>query len=160
MSQHGALSLVLDAAEKIRDAAVGDLEGARRAHESACQQAHSLVDWRSEYQQRWQNQFKTAGGMEIMRCYQDFMLRLAEAVSAQDGRVEQARVYMEHCKAQLIERERKVAAVTQLMERRRAESLLKQNRLDQKATDEIAARTTRSSGGDGMGSSPLTSGFH
>ncbi|MGL1404909.1 flagellar FliJ family protein, partial [Vibrio parahaemolyticus] len=49
--------------------------------------------------------------------YQDFMQRLAEAVSDQDKRVEQARLYMERCRAELIERERKVAAVTQLMDR-------------------------------------------
>jgi len=157
MSVNSSLLLVLETAEKARDEAVAELEGGRRAYDAARQQAQSLTDWRSEYQQRWQSQFKNTGGMEILRCYQDFMQRLAEAVSDQDKRVELARAYMERCREQLIERERKVAAVAQLMERRHAEVLLKQNRQDQKATDEVAARAGKSSFGM---SSPLASGSH
>jgi len=160
MSTQSPLMLVLEAAEKARDAAVADLEGARRAYEAARQQSQSLTDWRREYQTKWQAQFRHAGGMEIMRCYQDFMQRLADAVSDQDKRVEQARVYMAHCREQLIERERKVAAVAQLMDRRQAEMQLAENRRDQKATDEIAARTGRSTQGFGPGSSPMASGSY
>ena len=160
MSAPSSLLVVLEAAEKARDAAVADVEGGRRAYEAARQQAQSLVDWRHEYQRKWQSQFKQSGGMEIMRCYQGFMERLAEAVSDQDKRVEQARQYLERCQAQLIERERKVAAVAQLMDRRRAEAQLKQNRMDQKATDEVAARAGRSLPGLGAGPNPLTSGSY
>ena len=160
MSAQLPLMLVLEAAQKARDAAMADLEGARRAMDAAKQQSQSLVDWRKEYQNRWQSQFKQIGGMEIMRCYQDFMERLAEAVTDQDKRVEQARLYMERCREQLIERERKVAAVAQLMERRQVEMLQKQNRQDQKATDEVAARSGRSAQGPGLGSSPMASGSY
>jgi flagellar FliJ protein len=158
MSANSSLLVVLESAQKARDEAVGELEGGKRAYDAARQQAQSLFDWRSEYQQRWQAQFRQVGGMEIMRCYQDFMLRLAEAISDQDKRVEQARLYMERCKALLIERERKVAAVAQLMDRRLVELQLKQNRQDQKATDEVASRAGRSGLGLGAGGSPLTSG--
>jgi len=151
---------VLENAEKARDQAVAELEGGKRAYESARQQAQSLTDWRREYQAKWQSQFRQTGGMEIMRCYQDFMDRLAEAVADQDKRVEQARLYMERCREQLIERERKVAAVAQLMERRQVEMLQKQNRQEQKATDEVAARSGRSSQSDGIGSSPMASGSY
>jgi flagellar protein FliJ len=154
------LLLVLEAAEKARDAALADLDGARKNYDGARQQAQSLTDWRKEYQNRWQNQFRQSGGMEIMRCYQDFMLRLGDAVSDQDKRVEQARVYMERCREQLIERERKVAAVGQLIERRQAEQLLAQNRREQKSTDEMAARAGRGTQGFGSGSSPMTSGSY
>jgi flagellar FliJ protein len=160
MSAPSPLLLVLETAEKARDQAVAELEGGKRAYEAARQQSQSLTDWRREYQTKWQSQFRHAGGMEILRCYQDFMQRLAEAVSDQDKRVEQARLYMERCREQLIERERKVAAVAQLMERRQAELLQKQNRQDQKATDEVAARAGRSSIGHGLGSTPMASGSY
>jgi flagellar protein FliJ len=160
MSVNSSLLMVLENEEKARDAALSDMEAARRAFESARQQAQSLTDWRREYQQRWQTQFRQTGGMEIMRCYQDFMQRLAEAVSDQDKRVEQANHHMAHCKTQLMERERKVAAVAQLMDRRLAEVLLKQNRQDQKATDEVAARAGRHAHGLGAGGNPLASGSH
>jgi flagellar FliJ protein len=157
---NASLLIVLEAAEKARDAAQADTESARKAFEGARQQAQSLGDWRREYQQRWQSQFRQAGGMEIMRCYQDFMLRLGEAVSDQDMRVEQARLQLERCKAQLIERERKVAAVAQLMDRRHAEVLQRQERQEQKATDEVAARSGRFAHGLGADGHPLASGSY
>jgi flagellar FliJ protein len=53
-----------------------------------------------------------------------------------------------------------VAAVAQLMERRHVEMQQKQNRQDQKATDEVAARTGRPNQGAGLGSSPMASGSY
>jgi flagellar protein FliJ len=150
MSSIQPLLILLDSAEKARDDAVSQMENARRAHENARQQAQSLADWRKEYQQRWSAQFAKAGGMEIMRCYQDFTARLGDAVSEQDKRLEQAAVVMEQCRLQLIERERKVAAVGQLIDRRQLESAQREQRRDQKATDEQAARA-------GRGGSPLSS---
>ncbi|RZI84441.1 MAG: flagellar export protein FliJ [Rubrivivax sp.] len=145
------LLTLLESAEKARDDAVSQMEGARRAHEAARQQAQSLTDWRKEYQQRWSAQFAKSGGMEIMRCYQDFTARLGDAVSEQDKRVNQAAQFMEQCRLQLIERERKVAAVGQLIDRRQFEHSQRQERQEQKATDEQAARAGRGS--------PLSSSF-
>ncbi len=155
-----ALGVALEAAVKERDQAASSMEGGRRAYEAARQQSQSLDDWRREYQNRWQSQFRQAGGMEIMRCYQDFMQRLGEAVQDQDKRVEQARAYMERCRQDLIERERKVAAIEQLMARRQAEIRLREDRQDQKATDEMAARAGLAQQGFDTGGSPIASGTH
>ncbi len=143
MSGIQALQLVLDAAVKARDEAMSILESARQAHAASRQQAQSLSDWRLEYQRRWQTQFQQSGGMEIVRCYQEFTVRLGDALSEQDRRVGMAEQHLARCRAQLIERERRVAAVAQLIERRQAELQLKQNRQEQKATDEQAARAVR-----------------
>lgn len=143
MSALQPLLMVLEAAEKARDDAKSELEAGRRAHEAAQKQAQSLHDWRKEYQTKWQSQFRQAGGMEIIRCYQDFMQRLGDAVSEQDRRVEQTHSYMARCRELLIERERKVVAVGQLIERRQQEAALSQRRQEQKATDEIASRAGR-----------------
>lgn len=159
MSGIQALLMVLEAAEKARDDAVSAMESARQAHESARQQSQSLTDWRQEYQRRWQTQFQQSGGMEIVRCYQDFTVRLGEAVSEQDRRVGMTEQHLARCRAQLIERERRVAAVSQLIERRQAEQQLKQSRQEQKATDEQAARTVRVAQSHGMASSMATGAF-
>ncbi|MBH2016929.1 MAG: flagellar export protein FliJ [Burkholderiales bacterium] len=143
MSGIQALLMVLESAQKERDAAVSTLESARQAHDSARQQAQSLHDWRQDYQRRWQNQFQQSGGVEIVRCYQGFIERLGDAVSEQDRRVGLSEQHMARCRAQLIERERRVAAVSQLIDRRQAEAQLKQSRQEQKATDEMAARSVR-----------------
>lgn len=138
-----ALLMVLESAEKARDEAVSTLEAARQAHMASRQQAQSLTDWRQEYQSRWQTQFQQSGGMEIVRCYQDFTVRLGDAVSEQDRRLLMTEHHLARCRAELIERERRVAAVSQLIDRRQAELQLKQNRQEQKATDEQAARAVR-----------------
>ena len=54
--------------------------------------------------QGWQAQFRQSGGMEIVRCYQDFMQRLGDAVGAQDQQVAQAQTLMERSRLELIER--------------------------------------------------------
>ncbi len=134
------LIALLEQAQAARDEAFAQFESGRRAHDTARQQLQSLHDFRKQYQDRWQQQFSHSGGMEIMRCYQDFMTRMADAEAEQQRRTETARVYMERCQAVLIERERKVAAVDKLLDRREREQALRQDRRDQKATDEMAAR--------------------
>ena len=130
------LLLVLDAAEKARDEALSMLEGGQRQYDAARQQAQSLNDWRRDYQQRWQKQFQQSGGMEIMRCYQDFMGRLTDAQAEQDRRVEQARERLDRLRLELIDREKRVAAVSQLIDRR----LLEQRRKAMAAVPVDAAR--------------------
>lgn len=157
MSALQPLLMVLEAAEKARDEARTEMEAARRAHEGAHKQAQSLHDWRRDYQTRWQSQFRQSGGVEIVRCYQDFMHRLADAVSEQDRKVQQTQAYMERCRELLIERERKVAAVGQLIERRQQDAALVLRRQEQKATDEMASRAGRNNPqGGGLGGNHLS----
>lgn len=134
------LFAVLSQAEEARDEALGDFERARQGLEAAQQQLQSLHDFRLQYQTRWQAQFSRTGGVEIMRCYNEFMARMSEAEVEQQRRVEQSKVTLERCRLHLVERERKVAAVSQLVDRRAKEYQRSENRKDQKATDELAAR--------------------
>lgn len=140
MSTSQPLITLLGQAEEARDTALAQFEVSRKANDGARQQLQSLQDFRDQYQTRWQNQFRQAGGMEIMRCYQDFMARLGDAVNDQARRCEQFTQAMDRCRAELIERERKVAAVTQLLQRRDKEQAQREMRREQKATDELAAR--------------------
>lgn len=148
------LLMLLESAERARDEAIVEMEGARKSHEAARQQAQSLADWRKDYQQRWSAQFSRAGGMEIMRCYQEFTARLGDAVDEQDKRVEQARLLLEHRRGQLLELERKAAAVGQLIDRRQRELAMRQQRQEQKATDEQASRAGRNSAHSAMLGAP------
>jgi flagellar FliJ protein len=155
-SPTGSLQVLLETAERARDEAVGDLERARQMADAADRQALALMDWRRDYQTKWQAQFRQAGGVEIMRCYQDFMLRLGDAMKDQDVKVAQARALQERCQAALLERERKVAAIVQLLQRRQTEWQRAQDRQEQKATDEVAARQHRASPWFGDAGGPPT----
>ena len=139
----GSLMVVLQAAEKARDEAVRALQGAHAAHRAALEQAQSLKDWQQQYQSRWQTQFQRSGGAEIVMCYQNFSQRLVDALGEQDRRVEQAAQQIERKRLLLVERERAVAAINRLIERRQQEAGLRAARADQRATDEMAARATR-----------------
>jgi len=154
------LLILLESAEKARDEAVTQMESARRAYEGARSQAQSLSDWRQEYQERWKLQFSQSGGMEILRCYQDFSARLGDAMTEQDRRVEQTRQYFDQCRLQLIERERKVAAVEQLIDRRQLEMAKRQQKQEQKATDEQAMRAVRAAGHPLLGGGHLAGTSH
>ncbi len=134
------LFAVLSHSEEARDEALGEFERARQAVDAAKAQLQSLHDFRQQYQVRWQDQFSRSGGVEIMRCYNDFMTRMTEAEAEQLRRVEQAKVAQERCRLHLVERERRVAAVSLLMQKREQEHQRTENRRDQKATDELAAR--------------------
>lgn len=146
------LSAVLSQSEEARDEALGEFERARQGLESARQQLQSLHDFRQQYQTRWQAQFSRSGGVEIMRCYTEFMARMSEAEVEQHKRVEYCKVTLERCRLHLVERERRFAAVSQLVARRETEFQRSENRKDQKATDELAARL---GGGSTMGMSSL-----
>jgi flagellar FliJ protein len=135
-----SLIAVLEQAQAARDEAMALFEAGRKAHEAARQQLQSLHDFRHQYEVRWQGQFRQSGGMEIMRCYQDFMARLREAEGEQQRRTDYCQQSAERLRLELIERERKVAAVNQLIKRREDELSLQESRRDQKATDELAAR--------------------
>ncbi len=152
----GSLQVLLETAERARDEAVGDLERARQLANAADLQGLALKDWRRDYQTKWQAQFRQSGGVEIMRCYQDFMLRLGDAMKDQDAKVAQARALQERCQAALLERERKVAAIVQLLQRRQTEWQRGQDRQEQKATDEVAARQHRASPWHGDAGGPPT----
>jgi len=139
-----ALNALLEQVQTERDEALSQFEHGRKAHENARQQLQSLHDFRQQYQDRWQQQFRQASGMEIMRSYQEFMNRLSEAESEQTRRVELAASSIERLRAVLIERERKVAAV-------------KEQRRDQKATDEMASRLHASNRSGPLSAMPASS---
>lgn len=134
------LVTLLECAERERDDARLRFERARTAHQAAADQAEALRVWRSEYAQRWQTQFQTGGSVEIVRCYQDFMGRLGQAIAEQDIAVERARGSLEAARAVLQAREQRVGAVEQLIDRRRRETVLAESRREQKQLDEQAAR--------------------
>lgn len=140
MSALKPLISLLEVAERERDDAVTRFERLRQAAQAAQEQGESLRTWRGEYAARWQTQFQSGSSVEIMRCYQEFMARLGQAIAEQDIAVERTRNSLEAARLALQAREQRVAAVSQLIDRRRREQSLMESRREQKATDEQAAR--------------------
>jgi flagellar FliJ protein len=134
------LQALLAQAERERDDAWGQAKRASDRHASATSQADELLAYRREYEQRWNEQFRSGGHMDLVHCYRSFMERLTHALEQQQRIVQQAAQHMEQARAQLQEHELRVASVRKLIERRHREMLLTAQRQEQKQTDEFSAR--------------------
>jgi len=134
------LLALLEQAERERDEAVLTMERSRKAMTEAANQVQSLRQWRSDYQAKWGAQFAQIGRAEIIRCYQEFMQRLTEAIADQERTAEQRSLTFNTLRAQVQQFEQRVIAVTQLIERRQKEMSLAEQRREQKVTDELASR--------------------
>ncbi|MCH7345846.1 flagellar export protein FliJ [Pelomonas sp. CA6] len=134
------LQVLLERAEAERDEALRQLQDAQSRAQAARSQHDQLSQYRGEYQQRWTQQFAQRTTTQILGCYQNFGLRLDQAIQQQQHVASFADQRLEGARERLRERELRVASVRKLIERRRGEALRKQLRQEQKATDEQAAR--------------------
>ena len=140
MTELQPLTILLDQNQRQRDAALAEHLRARAASEAADAQAEQLVTYRREYEQRWSAQFCREGKIELVRCYQNFMERLTQAIDQQARIAEHAAQQLEHALVVLQASELRCASVRKLIERRTLEQRLAAERLDQKQSDEFAAR--------------------
>jgi flagellar protein FliJ len=134
------LMALLGQAERERDEASAAHQQARAAHEAAQAQSEQLLAYRSEYEARFREQFKSNGSVSILQCYQGFSARLGQAIDQQGQVAGHALRRVEQMRQLLLEQELKVASVRKLLERRLIELRQAADRRDQKQTDEYAAR--------------------
>jgi flagellar FliJ protein len=136
-----SLQVLLERAERERDAALSVFQSAQNRAQAAQAQAEQLTDYRGDYQRRWSGTFAQAGGtIQIVHAYQGFRERLEMAVSQQDRVASHAATQSERAREALQACELRVASVKKLIERRLAEARLAAERRDQKQTDEAAQR--------------------
>lgn len=134
------LHTLLEREKEKRDAAMAEWREAERLAQAAREQADSLVTYRGEYRKRWAAQFAQRAPIEILHCYQGFIERLEQAIGAQQGAVDQAQARLQAARVRLHHREIKVATVQRLIERRAQAAALREQRRDQKNSDEAGQR--------------------
>ncbi|PZP35010.1 MAG: flagellar export protein FliJ [Roseateles depolymerans] len=139
-AQPDALQLLLERAEEARDAAAQALHAAHAQAHAAHVQHGELSGYRVEYERRWLEQFSQPTTMGLVGCFQSFGQRLEQAVSSQGQAAQFADHRERHAREQLRQAEMRVAALRQLIARRRAEAQLAEQRREQRSTDEYAAR--------------------
>ncbi|MDC8786363.1 flagellar export protein FliJ [Roseateles koreensis] len=138
------LNILLERAESERDEALRLFQEADKRAAHARNQHGELNQYRSDYQQRWSQQFATRGTMDIVTCYQTFGGKLDEAITSQGHVAQHADQRMNVARDKLREAEMRVASIAKLIERRRLESSRAAQRQEQKACDEQAARSAAS----------------
>lgn len=134
------LALLLERAESERDAAAQGLHAASTQAQAARAQHGELSGYRQDYQQRWTHSFAQATTMDIVGCYQSFGQRLNQAVDTQGHVASHADQRQTRAREALRLAELRVAALRQLIARRQAEVVKLDQRREQRATDEFAAR--------------------
>jgi flagellar FliJ protein len=134
------LSLLLERAEAERDAAAQALHAAVAKAEAARAQHGELSGYRQDYQQRWTQSFSQGTTMSIVGCYRSFGQRLDQAVDTQGHMADHADQRQVRAREALREAELRVAALRQLIARRQAEADRADQRREQRASDEFAAR--------------------
>ncbi len=149
------LMTLLAQTEKERDLALAESRRRADLQRSAEAQLGQLVDYRRDYEKRWNLQFQAGGAIELVACYRGFMERLMQAVAQQERQVGFVRMQAERAVEQLREREMRVASVRKLIERRAAEMRLSADRREQKQNDEFAMRLAATRGGLAGFGSPL-----
>ncbi len=141
-----ALTVLLERAEAERDEALRLLREAQARADAATHQRDQLSQYRTDYRQRWSQEFAQRTTVQILGCYQNFGGRLDQAIGQQTGIAQYADQRLNAARDVLREREMRVASVRKLIERRRAETLRAQMRQDQRTTDEQAARAAARGG--------------
>ena len=137
------LNLLAERITAERDTAQTHLAECIQRADQARQSAGELSQYRVDYEQRWRGQFAQTGTMDIVNCYQNFSGKLTEAIHSQEQMARHADARVETARTALLAVEMRLAAVKKLMERRMAETQLREQRQEQKASDEFAARVAR-----------------
>jgi len=134
------LLALLNQAQTERDNAQAACAAAQAAQRAATAQSDQLHGYRRDYEQRWGDQFRVQGAIELVHCYQGFTQRLTQAVDHQAQVARQAAERVAQAEAALRAAELRVASVQKLIERRLHEQRRAGDRRDQKQSDEFAAR--------------------
>ena len=135
------LQTVLARAEADRDTAQGLMRQAEQLLLQARQQADSLHQYRSEYDQRWVARFRQSGTPELLQCHRSFGQRLDYAIEVQDNTHQQLEHRLLQARQALLAREQRVAAVRKLIERGQIDLRQQTDRREQRNTDEAAQRS-------------------
>ena len=146
MSALSALVVAVELAERKRDEARRALQDARRAQQAAHEQMEQLKGYAQETQNRWGMRTNAHVQPEVMYHHYQFMNRLGHAASIQNGVVGDQSARVQAAQRALLDAELRLASLRKVVEKRRSDFALQQQRRDQKQTDERAALQYRNVG--------------
>ncbi|MFN3595325.1 MAG: flagellar export protein FliJ [Thiobacillaceae bacterium] len=140
MAKRFPLQPLLEHARHRMDAAERTLELLKQKEDEARQRLAELEGFRQEYHARLAN--RSAGGMHIqlMRDYHAFLAKIEDAIRHQAAAVEEAHARWQMAHRQWLAERQKVKAYETLAQRHHKRETLRAERLEQRLTDEHAAR--------------------
>ncbi|MDM7462742.1 MAG: flagellar export protein FliJ [Tepidimonas taiwanensis] len=143
MNRPRDLGPLLTLAERRRDEAAQALAHARRERASAEAQMQQLQAYTRDADARWRDRTRTGVTPTLMATHRQFMLKLEDAVRYQTEVLQQLDGRIGQLQAALAEAERELATLQRVQQRWLHDWQHRQQRLEQKATDEMAATLHR-----------------
>lgn len=143
MSSLQAFIVAVELAERRRDAARQALRDVQGAREAAQAQLEQLSGYAQETQNRWGASEGRTLKPEVMAHHYHFMGRLDHAIGLQGGVVGNQDARVAGARQVLLQAELRLASLRKVLERRRAEQALAEQRREQKQTDERAGLRLR-----------------
>ena len=145
------LEILLQHSRHRMEAAERMLRMLRRKEEVAQKQLDDLHGYRQEYQQRMTGAGAHGLDITLLRDYHRFLGKVEAAIDHQIGEVAQAHGKWQAAHAAWMELRRQVKAYEVLAERHAREVRHLEEKREQRATDETAARQTQPLGGRTLG---------
>ena len=138
-----ALHTLLEHAERERDEALAALLQTEDAARRMRAQAEQLLGYRDDYRARHPAQGGRCANIELIRCHQNFMLRLEQALQQQQVQVQNTEARCAALRGALVALETRVASVRKLLDRRLHAARQTAARQEQRRSDEVAQQQHR-----------------
>lgn len=132
------LARVIERESRTRDAAATSLRQAEQRLAQVLAQGEALRQYRRETAARWVMPTQDAATAQQMRTGRDFLDRLDEAIGQHETTMQRARLSAEQLRGELMQTEMRIAVLGKLVDQRRRAESVRQQRADQKASDESA----------------------
>ncbi|WP_219136017.1 flagellar export protein FliJ [Janthinobacterium sp. UMAB-60] len=140
MASPSQLATLIDLAQRETDDCAKRLGAALKALDDCRQKLDMLSGYRDDYAQRFEANMSNGITPMAYRNFQAFMVKLDSAIQGQQQVVEHAQARSENEKMRWQLAERKRMSYTTLNNRAQEQALKLENKRDQKAMDEHAAR--------------------
>jgi flagellar FliJ protein len=141
-----ALHTLLEHAERQRNEALALLLKAEEAARRLQQQGLQLLAYRDDYRQRQPGLGGHSVSIELLRSHHEFMQRLEQALTQQAGQMTVAETRLTARRAELLALETRVASVRKLLERRSHDLRRRNDRQEQRRSDDAAQHAGRHEG--------------
>lgn len=139
MSAVASVQLAADVALRKRDEAGLALVQVQRSQRHAQDQLDQLESYAHETVARWTAAAQVQATPELMHHHYQFMERLHHAIGLQRGAVAKVALQVETANQALLHAEFRLAALKQVLARKKAEAQAVQDKREQKQMDEFAA---------------------
>jgi flagellar protein FliJ len=143
MAGHKSLLLAIDLATSRRDEALAQLQRTVHSEAFAQDQMNQLQQYAQETESRWMQGAQVSTSPEMLHHHYQFMARLSQAMTLQDGVLASNRQRVEAARELLMQAEFRLASFKQVLATRQAAVTKTRQRQEQKQMDEFASQQTQ-----------------